>query len=470
MPANRGRWRVRQGDFWDGQQIVLEEPVVVDNGLGEVSRFMPPKGGIWVLSIRRSWNGRLRFVINVDLVSITKGSSSGLSVRVNTLFAAGVLSLLLLAVVGASPRWTAAERDLIRSLRAQSVTAAGRDEAEASLGQVLFWDKRLSGTGAVSCASCHNPRFGWSDGRRLPRGGGLRHTPTLWNVATNELFFWDGREDSLEAQALHPIESLLELGGRRDLAARLIARDPELRTLYEQAFGAVPPFAGATQPETSDIDRIFANVGRALAAFERRIVSGDAPFDRFVDALARDEAPPADFPPRAQRGLALFIGRAGCVRCHNGPSFTDGQFHNTGLASREEALILGAPPLPPHAVIAPEMLLPTRHRPADLERVARERRARGEFKTPTLRNVRETAPYMHDGRFANLDDVLAYYSTLENASFHEFGTIPPIRPLRLSQNERDDLIAFLESLTGSLSEPRWAMSPKARWHPANLER
>lgn len=382
------------------------------------------------------------------------------TVSLNIPIAIGGLCLFVMGTT-AGVSWTPSETALIQSLSAPNGEAKEDDGAqrEARFGQLLFWDKRLSGSGARSCASCHNPRFGWSDGRRLPRGGGQRHTPTLWNVASNEWFFWDGRSDSLAAQALHPIESSAELNGSRQSVAALIAGDQALRASYERSFGTFPRVAEGTSSGPA-VDCVFANVGRALAALERRIVSVDSRFDRFAGAIARGEAPPDEFTPSAQRGLRLFIGRAGCICCHRGPSLSDGQFHNTGLAGAAERADANAPSgnsMPP----SPDALALTRRRAEDLERLARERRARGEFRTPTLRNIAETSPYMHDGRFSTLDEVLAYYSTLDGASFDGLGDKPSIRPLRLSEGERTDLIAFLNSLTGTLAEARWGLPPRA---------
>jgi cytochrome c peroxidase len=335
------------------------------------------------------------------------------------------------------------------------------EDPQAILGRLLFWDPRLSASGDRSCATCHNPRLGWSDGRPLPRGGGLRHTPTLWNVSSNQWFFWDGRSDSLAAQALHPIESPRELKGHRQSVARLIAADPDLRMAYERGFGRVPPLQEAAPSYRSEIDIVFANVGRALGVFERQLVSTNSPFDRFAEAIARHDAPPAEFSLAAQRGLKLFIGRSGCVRCHKGPSFSDGEFHNTGLARSQDEAMLGPASATVRKESSPAMLALNGHSAEELGQLARGRRSRGEFKTPTLRNIAETAPYMHDGRFSTLREVVTYYSTLEGASFAAFGVTPPIRPLRLSEREIDDLVAFLKSLTGSLADPRWRMRPRS---------
>ncbi len=177
-----------------------------------------------------------------------------------------------------------------------------------------------------------------------------------------------------------------------------------------------------------------------------------------------------DFSAPAQRGLRLFLGRANCVRCHNGPSFSDGTFHNTGLASAQEEDLSGTPSRPGSTRLSPAILALTRHSSDELELLARARRARGEFKTPTLRNIAETAPYMHDGRFGTLRQVLAYYSTLDRASFEAFGVINPIRPLHLSEAEADDLIEFLKALTGTLTEPRWGDATRSNRLTRETER
>lgn len=360
----------------------------------------------------------------------------------------------------------------------------------ALLGQRLFFDNRLSAGGRVSCASCHDPGRGWSNGQPLAIGErpARRHVPTLWNVAYGRWFFWDGRADSLWSQALEALESALDLGSNRLRIAHTVARDPGLRAAYEGVFGPLPdladparfPAEGRPDPDhpasplhlswsamreedRQAADRVYVNLGKALAAYQRQLISRNAPFDRFVAGLRRgDGAAPAVLSTSARRGLKLFVGKAQCRLCHSGPNFTDGEFHRLGVPERATFsdlarmrgihLLLSNPwnSLGPWSD-APAAGSPTRFL------------ARGghhgfnEWKTPTLRNVADTAPYMHNGRLATLTDVVRFYST-------EAGTpgSPPaekiVRPLHLDSGEVADLVAFLRTLTGepldrALAEP-----------------
>jgi cytochrome c peroxidase len=326
------------------------------------------------------------------------------------------------------------------------------DNADAArLGRTLFFDRRLSRDGTMACATCHDPAKQWGDGRPLPVGAPdyrPRHTPSLWNVALNRWFFWDGRADSLWAQSLQPLENPSEMNSSRAAVVATIAGDPTLRRDYEAIFGSLP----ASGAKSSELDRAFANVGKAIAAFERTIVTGDAPFDRFARALRKGAEIPT-YPAAAQRGLKLFVGRGGCINCHHGGELTDREFHNIGLT--DDTGIFNDPGRfdgirlvrqDPFNAAGPF----TDHRAESatfgLRHLAERQEAWGEFKTPTLRNIAKTAPYMHDGRFATLADVLDFYSTLKGAVVTGADR-QHLKPLNLDQRERDDLTAFLETLT-----------------------
>lgn len=336
-------------------------------------------------------------------------------------------------------RLTPAERQRVLRLSPLAAPPAdpgnpvGDDDRAARLGQRLFFERRLSPRG-VTCATCHDPARGFADGQPLSTGivRGRRHTPTLWNVAFGRWYFWDGRADSLWSQALSPIESPTEMGGSRQAVADLVAADRALRRDYTAIFG---------EP-TNDAEEIFANVGRALAAYERRLVSREAPLDRFVAALRRG-ASSAALSNSAVRGLKLFLGRGQCHVCHSGPNLSDGEFHNTGsLAPVGDQLADGG------RYEGIVRLLASPHRRRDLPALLKQTPEMwGQFKTPTLRNVARTAPYMHDGRFATLREVLQFYS--ETA-----GKGPPtlqgeriLRPAHFTGEEIDDLLALLEALT-----------------------
>lgn len=372
--------------------------------------------------------------------------------------------------------------------------AVADNPAAARLGQALFFDTRLSEPGTVSCASCHVPELSWSDGKSLATGVSetTRHAMTLWNVGYNRWFFWDGRKDSLWAQALTPFEDPREHGFSRLEVLHVVAADPALASAYESLFGPLPaltdrsrfPAEGRPVPEepghrhalawdsmTVDdqqvTDEAYVNLGKCIEAFERQIISRQAPFDIFVEGLKTgDPEQLAALSPSAQRGFGLFVGKGKCFLCHDGPNFTDREFHSnrvpvTNLMDGGRAVGIQELKVDPfngasvHAddggkvartklSIAPKSL----HYP-------------GEFKTPTLRNVAATAPYMHEGQMATLDEVIAFYSTLETA-------LPPdptgerfLQPRQFSEQEVADLLAFLESLTDEALPPELLQAPSS---------
>lgn len=332
--------------------------------------------------------------------------------------------------------------------------AVADDPAAAWLGQKLFFDPALSGDGKRSCATCHDPKLAFSDGKAVSEGvaRGTRNTPSLLDVARQRWFFWDGRADTLWSQALKPIESPIEMGGNRAAVVRHLRGDPELAAAYERVFG---PF-GAPEDRAA-IDRAFADAGKALAAYERRLASGPSAFDRFAAALAAGDVRAQDeLAPAARAGLALFVGKAGCRQCHSGPAFSDGEFHNLGLRTlagkkpddpgrhRGTAEVL-ADPFNAGGAFSDDPRGPAAER---LATIAVRPESWGEFRTPSLRNVARTAPYMHQGQLASLADVVRFYSTLEGAAPVGHHQERLLQPLGLSAQEQLELIAFLESLSG----------------------
>jgi cytochrome c peroxidase len=327
------------------------------------------------------------------------------------------------------------------------------DPRAATLGQFLFFDRRFSANGQVSCASCHQTAKAFTDGRALAQGiaVGTRNSPTVLNVAFGQWYFLDGRSDSLWSQALQPFENPKEIGGDRRHIVAAVARDPALRRAYERVFGPLSNQA---------VDRVFSNLGKAIEAYERRLRSRAAPFDRYVTALKNGDAPGQQLlTTAAKRGLKLFVGLARCDLCHSGAAFSDGQFHNLGLS-----------------IVAGEALDPGREvgirgvrtdpfnglgsfSDAPARRGVRERLAflpapesqAGAFKTPTLREIARTAPYMHDGRFTDLVQVMGFYAgqtppgagTLVGERERTLDLIP-----HLTSGQQLDLIEFLRSLTG----------------------
>lgn len=397
----------------------------------------------------------------------------------------------------AAPAPEFSPQELARILKHSPLPPLPRDETNAVaddptaawLGQALFFDTRLSANGKVSCATCHDPQRSFADGRALAQGLGLgrRHTPALWNLAYNRWFFWDGRSDALWSQALKPIEAPTEMGGSRLAVVALLAADARLGTAYTQVFGALPerarwPQAGGPlapdwagrlawadlgDQEQIAVDRVFANVGKALAAYQRRLVSRQAPFDVFVEGLRTGDAVKlAALSPAARRGLKLFVGRGNCSVCHAGPTFSDLEFHDIGVPLSAEvpapdpgrleglrALLLD--PFSASGLFSDERDGPR----ARTTRFVRPREDDlGAVKTPTLRNAARTPPYMHQGQFASLRDVLHFYSTHEGRRGLPAQQERVLVPLRLTASELEDLSAFLaalvdESLDESLRHP-----------------
>ncbi len=274
---------------------------------------------------------------------------------------------------------------------------------KAALGMSLFFDPRLSGSGAISCASCHNPALAWQDG--LAKGIGHRgsqlgrHTPTIIDAAWSEPLFWDGRAATLEDQAKGPLAAPAEM----NMPHADVIKKVKSIAGYRDQFATVFP------GREIDIDA----VAMAIATYERTIVSAKAPFDRWIEG--DDHA----ISPSAKRGFALFNDRANCASCHSGWRFSDNGFHDIGLKSEDigRAKVIPGVPVLEHA-----------------------------FKTPSLRNIDSRAPYMHDGSMASLDDVVDHYD-------HGFETRPSLSPevkqLHLSMQDKKDLIAFLHTLSSS---------------------
>ena len=397
-----------------------------------------------------------------------------------------------LASDGATARWSAQERAMLRSLSLASLGPVpsdpsnrhADDTAAARLGHRLFFDTRLSATGKVSCASCHLPARDFQDGKALAEGVGMtsRRTMPIAGTAYSPWQFWDGRSDSQWSQALGPLESPVEHGGDRTQYARLVAAN--YRDAYEAVFGAlpdlngVPAHAGPTSDAShaaawerisasgrDDITRVYANIGKAIAAYERRIGFAPSRFDRYVEAeLAGRQHTSADtFSGDEEAGLRLFIGKANCTNCHNGALLTDNHFHNTGVPASS----LGLPAdsgraKGVHQALASEFNCTSRYSDAKTEDCEELRFAvtEGEelvraYKTPSLRSVAERAPYMHAGQLVTLADVVAHYDRAPAAPFGH----SELRPLRLSAAERRQIEAFLRTLRSPLAAPAGFLEP-----------
>jgi cytochrome c peroxidase len=341
------------------------------------------------------------------------------------------------------------------------------DPAATALGRRLFFDTRLSANGAIACASCHRPDRGWTDGRKQAVGLGPvdRNTPTVLDVAFQRWFSWDGRADSLWSQSLKPIVDSREMGLSARQAAGIVRGDRELACLYERAFGAQLGTGASV-----DDEGVLVDLGKALAAFLEGLSSGPTAFDEFRAALARgDRAAAARYPVAAQRGLRLFVGTGNCSFCHVGPTFTNGEFHDVGVPFMvapgrvDSGRHGGIKQLRADRfnLLGPYSDDASRASATKTRHVELQHANFGQFKTPSLRNVALTAPYMHDGRYATLRDVVRHYSELDMERIHAHGE-QLLRPLRFSEAEIDDLVAFLETLT----DPRATAEPRPPSVPA----
>ncbi len=332
-----------------------------------------------------------------------------------------------------------------KTVRDPSNRVSGKAEAVA-LGERLFFEPRLSGTGSVLCATCHVPFRGFQDGR--PRGFGLeevdRNTQSVLNVRFGRWFGWDGANDSLWAQSIRP---LLDPREMRSSAAQVSNRVRSLfSSEYESAFGRKPP---------DDDEELLVDVGKALAAFQETLVSGRTTFDDFRDSLEKnDKEGIARYPAGAQRGLKIFVGKGNCGVCHFGPQFTNGEFADTGVSffAAKGTVDPGRHGGIKKLKASQYNLLghynddPRRSTATSTRHVDAQHRNFGEFRVPGLRDVARTAPYMHNGSLATLRDVVKFYSELNEERLHADGE-KILRPLKLGESEIDDLVAFLESLS-----------------------
>jgi len=278
--------------------------------------------------------------------------------------------------------------------------------ARVELGRALFFDPRLSGNGASSCATCHNPSLGWSDAQKTAVGfGGAvlgRATPTIINTAFNTQFMWDGRKKSLEDQALGPMKAPDEMNSDFPTVIARLGSMPAYKAMFGKAYPGE-----AIGEET---------IAKALAAFERTVISRNAPFDRWLAGDTRA------LTPEQHRGFKVFTdpAKGNCSSCHSGPNFTDNGFHNIGIKSA------GAPDLGRF----------------NIRKVAS---MKGAFKTPTLRDIELTAPYFRDGSAATLREVVEHYA---RGGDDRSNLSADMKQLTLSEQEKSDLVAFMRSLTG----------------------
>jgi len=332
------------------------------------------------------------------------------------------------------------------AFRADPSNRASGNPAAIELGERLFFERRLSANGEVSCSRCHLPERNWTDGEARAQGLARvdRNAQSVVNARLQRWFGWDGAQDSLWAQSLRPLLDARELGASAAHVAGLLRADRDLACRYREVFGELP----------AEDEAVMVGAAKALAAFQETLVSARTPFDEFRDALLKgDAAGMAKYPEPAKRGLGIFLGKGACNTCHTGPAFSNGEFHDTGVpffiepgrvdAGRHEGIRkLRASRF---NLLGPYNDDPRRSTATGTTHVTLEHRNFGEFRTPSLRNLALTAPYMHNGRLASLRDVVNHYSTVSPDRLHSDGEAI-LKPLKLSAQESRDLVAFLESL------------------------
>ncbi len=402
-----------------------------------------------------------------------------------------LLLLLLIGMAGyfawmyrpVSPHpWSAADLGTLRSLWIESLppppeipsNAVADDERAALMGNRLFFDTRMSANGEVSCASCHDPDLEFTDGRHKGRGIGesKRNTRSIVGSAYSPWLYWDGRRDSLWSQALSPLEDPNEHGSNRMHIVRFVTTEPTYKSMYEALFGPVPDFTDSSRypaaaapgddeelarawwqmrkQDRQTVNGVFANIGKVIAAYERTLLPVRTRFDDYVRAVIDDDQ-------QTQRvvfnndeilGLQLFIGAARCTECHNGPLLTNDEFHNTAVLAfpgdlPDRGRIDGV-----REVIESEFNClgkysdDSQHRCAELTFVRTGPELVGAVRTPSLRTLARTGPYMHRGQIDTLAGVLEHYNQAPDAMIGH----NEAKPLGLSRPQLRRLEAFLETL------------------------
>jgi len=399
-----------------------------------------------------------------------------------------LLGLAVMLVVGIAAAttfsmhgWSKEEMVILSTLRLSQQQAPEADPSNrveampqaAALGKQLFFDARLSANGKVSCASCHDPRQQFQDGRPTGHGvgTGIRRTMPVAGAAYSPFLFWDGRKDSLWAQAIGPLEDAAEHGGNRLSYARMMQQ--HYRGEYEAVFGALPdmsllpsdasPLGTPAQQaawqamgknEQEQVSRVLANIGKAIAAYEKTVRFGESRLDRYIEGVMANDGKAEQLLTASEKnGLRIFIGAGRCVTCHNGPLLTDQHFHNTGIVPHgpmpqalgrragvakllsDEFNCLGR-----FSDAAPEQCGELRFLAAEGETLD------GAYKTPSLRNVALRPPYMHAGQIATLDEVVAHYRAAPAAKIGK----SELEKLALSAQDVKDLAAFLGTLSGPI--------------------
>jgi cytochrome c peroxidase len=369
-----------------------------------------------------------------------------------------IVAIAVLAIAGAGwwwsenrppAAWSAEEVSVLQSLWLESLPELPPDPSNAvaenplavEFGRALFFDTRFSANGSISCATCHQPERHFTDG--LPKGVAIgmskRNTPSIVGTAYSPWLYWDGRRDSQWSQALSPLEDPDEHASNRLIIIAIVVEDKNYWRMYESVFG-----------EAASVDTMYSNIGKAIAAFERTIMPTTSRFDEYVAAVVAGdtERQAGLFSEDEIRGLRLFIGEANCTQCHNGPLLTNNEFHNTGLINfpgeaPDKGRIAGVREVLEHAFNCrgPHNDDPERNC-NELEFARTGPELIGAFRTPSLRNLENTAPYGHKGQLATLADVLAHYNAAPDAMIGHNES----KPLDLNARELAQIETFLRTL------------------------
>ncbi len=400
----------------------------------------------------------------------------------HALFGVVLGSCVLGAAAADADGWSASELAALRSMHIDQLPPYPADRsnawesmpAAAALGKRLFFDPRLSANQKVACASCHDPAKQFQDGRAVAQGvgTGARRAMPLADSGRGPWLFWDGRKDSLWSQALGPLEDANEHGGNRLAYARTVQQHH--RAEYEALFQAMPAldglpanaspngtaaeraaWNGMSAAQRLAVSRVFANMGKAIAAYERTLGHGPSRLDAYTTATLRgDPSAPQLLSGSEKRGLRLFIGKGDCMTCHSGALLTDQHFHNTGVAPRDPKQPDQGRAAAFAKVLADEFNCLGQfsdakpHDCQELQFIAdRDPRMAGAFKTPSLRNVALRPPYMHAGQLGTLGDVVRHYASAPKAAIGQTER----KPVPFSEQEIADLVNFLGTLSGPVT-------------------
>ncbi|MGI9227382.1 MAG: cytochrome-c peroxidase [Gammaproteobacteria bacterium] len=391
--------------------------------------------------------------------------------------------------------WSEQEIKLIQSLWINNLPPVPIDSSNAvadellaaEFGYKLFFDTRLSASGKISCSTCHQPENNFTDGLKVAEGHktGFRNSMSLVGTVYSPWFFWDGRKDSLWSQALGPLETAHEHAGSRMQYARLIAEDKNYRSLYTKLFGSLPDFSDSVRfPQAAGpvenqqwndawqsmsaenqqtVNKVFVNIGKSIAAYERLLLPGPSRFDMYAEGIVNNDSDKLEvlnFDEIA--GLKLFVGKAQCTNCHNGPLFTNNEFHNTSILSSSGKLpsmgrVEGAQTVLDDPFNCLGSFNDALTKQCDeLQFIKTGDELIGAHKTPSLRNVADTAPYMHSGQLSSLAEVIDQYNRAPDAMIGH----NEAKPLGLNKMEIQQLTAFLHSLSAPLAtDAKWLKTP-----------